>query len=181
MIRVKPITWILMMTVCLLFTYGCKDQPKKEEIEVDNSETELSEADFKDLWDRADALWEKKDPNLIGSVYADNFTRISPGGTSKSAEELSQELAAINNAYPDMTLDLERYEILGDKVIVHWSVDGTFTGELAGVKGNGKAFNDIVGVSIFTIEDGKIVEDDSYWDTFAIFGQTGYSIVEAEE
>jgi len=32
-----------------------------------------------------------------------------------------------------------------------------------------------------TVEDGKIVKDDSYWDTFAVFAQTGgYAIVEAK-
>ena len=178
--QIKLINRILMMTFCLFFTFGCKEQPKEEPIEVERSETELSETDFKNLWDRADELWEQKDPDLIESVYASNFNRISPGGTSTNVAELSEELEAIKNAYPDMTLDLERYEILGDKVVVHWSVDGTFTGELGGVKGNGEPFKDITGVSIFTIENGKIVKDDSYWDTFAIFGQTGYTIVAVE-
>ena len=169
-----------MMTYCLLFVLGCKEKPKQEHIEVDSSVTVLSETDFRNLWDKADELWEKKDPNLIDSVYANNFKRVSPGGTSTNVAELSEELEAIKNAYPDMTLDLERYEILGDRAIVHWSVDGTFTGELVGIKGNGKSFQDIIGVSIFTIENGKIIKDDSYWDTFAIFNQTGYTIVEVE-
>ena len=51
---------------------------------------------------------------------------------------------------------------------------------MAGLKGNGKPYS-VKGMTVFTIEDGKVVTDDSYWDTFAVFGQTGgYTIVEVE-
>ena len=63
---------------------------------------------------------------------------------------------------------------------VIWTVDGNFTGEIAGLKGNGKPYS-VKGITVLTIEDGKVVNDDSFWDTFAVFGQTGgYTIVEVE-
>lgn len=174
----KSIYLVFLMAFCFLFILSCKEKIKEETLSEKQSIEEISDKEFKELWEKVDALWEKKDPNLIYTVYADNFKRISPGGTSTSVEELTKELKSINNAYPDMTLDLERFNILGDMVIVHWSVDGTFTGELGGVKGNGKPFKDVIGISVFTVKNGKIIKDDSYWDTFAIFRQTGYIIQE---
>jgi steroid delta-isomerase-like uncharacterized protein len=160
----------LFSALFAMLIFGCEEAPKQA----------LNDADFNALWDKVDALWEKGDPALIHSVYADNFERIATGGTSNSAEELSTELNAVQSAFPDMKLNLVRYAIHGDMVSVHWTVDGNFTGEIAGLKGNGNPYS-VKGITIFTLENGKVVKDDSYWDTFAVFRQVGgYAIVEVE-
>ena len=45
-------------------------------------------------------------------------------------------------------------------------------GEIAGLTGNGKPYK-VMGITVITVEDGKIVKDDSYWDSYAVFAQTG--------
>lgn len=178
--RISPILAIIFV----LAAYGCKEMHQEHQGDIEESAA-LTDDDFKVLWGHIDALWEQKDISLAGNVYAENFTRVSPGGTSSSYDELSNELNAINGAYPDMTLDLKSYDLCGNRAVVHWSVNGTFTGELGGIKGNGKPFEDVVGVTIMYVEDGKIVNDESYWDTFSVFAQTGFSIsapeMESEE
>lgn len=176
-LSLKPIQFI---TILILVLTACNPAPKPAEQEEKNTTTTISDAEFQALWEKIDLLWEKRESNLVSSVFASNFTRISPAGTSTSVEELTNEMNAITGAYPDLTLDLERFDIRGNMVIVHWSVNGTFTGELGGVKGNGKPFSDVVGVTVITVENGLIVKDDSYWDTFAVFAQTGYTIASPE-
>lgn len=171
---------IQFITISVLLLTACNPAPKQAEQEEKNAITAISDADFQALWEKVDLLWEKRESNLVSSAYASNFIRISPAGTSTSVEELTNEMNAIGGAYPDMTLELERYDIRGNMVIVHWSVDGTFTGELGGVKGNGKPFSNVIGVTVITVENGLIVKDDSYWDTFAAFAQTGYTIAASE-
>ena len=170
----------LFLALFAMLILGCKEAPKDAEAEETPAAIEFTDADFNTLWEKVNALWEQRDPALIHTVYADNFVRISPGGTSTSAEELTNELNAVGVAFPGLKLNLERYDICGDLVSTHWSVEGNFTGEMAGLKGNGKPYK-VIGVSVIIVEDGKIVKDDSYWDTFAVFAQTGgYAIVEAE-
>ena len=176
-LSLKPIQ---IFTIFILILVACNPAPKQAEQEEKNTTVTISDAEFQVLWEKVDLLWEKRESNLISSVYASNFTRICPAGTSTSAEDLTNEMNAINGAYPDMTLELERYDIRGNMVIVHWSVDGTFTGELGGVNGNGKPFSNVVGVTVITVENGLIINDDSYWDTFAVFAQTGYTIASSE-
>jgi len=170
----KPFLLLILFTVFIL---NCKEAVKEAEIEEIEAKVELTDAMFNSLWEKVDALWEQRDPALINTVYADDFIRISPGGTSRSSEELTNELSAVGTAFPGMTLNLVRYDIRGDMVSVHWSVDGNFTGEIAGLKGNGKPYG-VKGITVIIVKDGKIVKDDSYWDTYAVFAQAGgYSIV----
>ncbi|MEH6538343.1 MAG: nuclear transport factor 2 family protein [Psychroserpens sp.] len=171
---------LLFIALIAFLTFGCKDAPKEEVIEETVDVTAFSDADFNALWEKVDALWEQRDPALIHTVYADTFTRAATGGTSTSSEELTNELDAVGEAFPGMTLNLVSYNIGGNMASVIWTVDGNFTGEIAGLKGNGKPYS-VKGITVLTIEDGKVVNDDSSWDTFAVFGQTGgYTIVEVE-
>jgi hypothetical protein len=172
---------IYIIAISIILLIGCKETPKEEEVKVsevvamDNS---LTDEQFNALWENIHALWEKQDPALIHSVYADKFIRISPGGTSTNDEELTKELNNVGMAFPGLKLNLKRYDLCDNMASVHWSVSGDFTGEIAGLKGNGKPY-DVIGISVFFVVDGKIVNDDSYWDTYAVFAQTGgYKIVE---
>ena len=162
----------LSIALCAIFILSCQQAPKEL--------SALTDANFNALWEKVDMLWEQGDPALIHTAFADSFVRTSPGATSKSAEELTNELNAVGTAFPGLKLNLVSYDICGNMASVHWTVDGNFTGEIAGLTGNGKPYS-VKGITIFTIEDGKIVKDDSYWDTFAVFAQTGgYTIVKAD-
>ncbi|MBJ6369791.1 ester cyclase [Snuella sedimenti] len=178
MIRSILYTLLYVAAFFVLFIVGCKEQEKSSDVVTEPMVEEITDADFKTLWEKVDVLWEKRDPALIHTVFADDFVRISPGGTSSNAEELTNEFSIINKAYPDMVLHLNRYDITGNMVITHWLVDGTFTGELIGIKGNDKPFKDLSGITVFTIKEGKVVRDDSSWNTLELFLQTGYDIVE---
>ncbi len=169
----------LFVALSALLILGCKEAPKETEVEDAAAVAGITDSEFNALWENVDALWEQRDPALIHSVYADDFIRTSPGGTSTSAEELTNELNAVGTAFPGLKLNLLRYDICGDMVSTHWSVDGDFTGEIAGLKGNGKPYS-VKGITVITVEGGKIIKDDSYWDTYAVFAQAGgYAIVEA--
>lgn len=166
----------------ICFSSSCKDAPDKPVEKIEDNQFEevplISHSDFKAIWEQIDKLWERRDPELIPTVYAEEFVRVSPSGTSTNIEELTKEFNLITSAYPDMQLNLDDYTIKDNTIVVYWSVDGTFSGELLGVKGNGKPFQDLKGISLFTFKDGKIAKDDSYWNTLELFTQTGYSIME---
>lgn len=172
---------LLLIALSVILLISCKETPKEDEVqvaEVTEMDNSLSDAQFKAIWEKDVALWETQDSALINTVFAEKFTRTSPGGTSTNAEELTNELNAVGVAFPGLKLNLNHYDICENMVSVHWSVSGDFTGEIAGLKGNGKPY-DVIGISVIFVEDGKIVKDESYWDTFAVFAQTGgYKIVE---
>lgn len=173
------ILWLFAGLILLL--NSCNDQPERKEkesaiVEKIDVDTQFNDEDFKGLWKNVKALWEKRQDSIVHKVYADEFIRVSPAGEFTNAEELSQELQAIEGAYPDLSLDMKSYDLCEDKVIVIWTVSGTFTGELMGLKGNGAKFKNKEGITIFTLVDGKVVDDRSYWDSFMILRDVGYQI-----
>lgn len=174
------------MIICIVMVFtNCKEttatQTEVVEETLIEEVAEISHSDFKGIWEQVDALWERRDPELIPTVYADEFTRVSPSGTSTNVEELTNEFNLINGAYPDMQLNLDDYIINDNVVVVNWSVDGTFSGELLGIKGNGKPFQDLKGITVFTFKEGKVVKDDSSWNALELFLQTGYEVVEKQK
>ena len=172
----KSFLFVALSTMLIL---GCKEVPKEADVLETLAVAELTDASFNALWVKVEALWDQQDPALIHSVYADKFVRKATGGTSTSDEELTNELNAVGMAFPGLKLNLVSYDICGNMASVIWSVDGNFTGKIAGLTGNGKPYS-VKGITVITVEDDKIVKDDSYWDTFAVFAQTGgYAIVEA--
>ena len=174
----KKIINTQVLLIALFFVtimYSCQTTTSTEP-SATSTEQGLTTAEFEALWNKIDKLWEEKDPALISTVYADEFVRTCPSGTSRSEEDLSKELNGIRNAYPDMTLDLASYDLCGNMAIIHWTVDGTFTGSFGDVQGNGKKFTKDAGVTIATVENGKITKDVSYWDSYEALRQAGYII-----
>lgn len=173
-----------IMTFIVFVNFACKEEKQVEPVaeikvmEDANGTPEITHSDFKAIWETIKLLWESRDKELISSVYADEFVRISPSGTSKNATELAKEFELITVAYPDMKLVLDDYTIHGNEVVIYWSANGTFSGELMGVQGNGKPFENIKGITVLTFQGNKVAKDDSYWNALEMFMQTGYKIVE---
>ena len=60
----------------------------------------------------------------------------------------------------------------GDQVAVHWRVAATHQGDYLGVAATGKRVT-YQGIALLRIADGKIVEDQAYWDNLSILRQFG--------
>jgi steroid delta-isomerase-like uncharacterized protein len=99
--------------------------------------------------DRA-AAEELVAPNLVfNSPYTPQPTH--------DRESFLQMLTAVHAAFPDFNLMDHDLIAEGDRVASRWTVYGTHKGELAGVAPSGKKLA-ISGLSIYRIENGKIVE-----------------------
>jgi predicted ester cyclase len=60
----------------------------------------------------------------------------------------------------------------GDQVAVHWRFAATHQGDYLGVAATGKHVT-YQGIALLRITDGKIVEDQAYWDNLSILQQFG--------
>jgi steroid delta-isomerase-like uncharacterized protein len=60
----------------------------------------------------------------------------------------------------------------GDIVATRWTGRGTHTGEIAGISGTGKDVT-VSGITISKLENGKIVEEWTNWDTLGMLVQIG--------
>ena len=81
-------------------------------------------------------------------------------------------IAMYREAFPDTSFEIEDQLAEGDKVVTRWTATGTHEGELMGMQPTGKKAT-ITGITIDRIEDGKIAEGWTNWDTLAMMQSIG--------
>ncbi len=75
-------------------------------------------------------------------------------------------------AFPDLKRPLEDLVAEGDKVVARWISFGTHVGDFMGIPPTGKLIR-TSGITIFRLEDGKIVEEWSESDMLGMLQQVG--------
>jgi predicted ester cyclase len=73
-------------------------------------------------------------------------------------------------------MDVTRMVTVGDEVWVTGNFRGTQTGDLAGEQGTIPASGNAIDVpfaEVFTIRDGRIARQETYWDQMTMMAQLG--------
>jgi steroid delta-isomerase-like uncharacterized protein len=76
------------------------------------------------------------------------------------------------SAFPDGAITVDEQIAEGDTVATRWTGRGTHEGELLGIAPTRKQVT-VSGLSFSKLENGKLVEDYSNWDTLGMMQQLG--------
>jgi steroid delta-isomerase-like uncharacterized protein len=88
------------------------------------------------------------------------------------AEAAKQEAADFRRGFPDVTSTIEDLIAEGDKVVARWRSRATHRGDYMGIPPSGKEVQ-IMGISVYRIEEGKIAESWMVEDQFGLMRQIG--------
>ena len=94
------------------------------------------------------------------------------GNQPPSRELYKQFIVRTRAAFPDMHATIEDQVAEGDKVVTHWSVQGTHQGKFQGHSPTGNQMR-VTGIVIDRIVDGKVVEGWMVMDTYDQMQQLG--------
>lgn len=111
--------------------------------------------------------------NEGNSAIADEL--ISPdymGSTGKGLEGFKALILPLRQGFPDLHFKIEDMVIEDSRVAVRWTWKGTHRGPFAGVAATGRQVSN-EGISIYRIEDGKIVESWAQMDRLGVAQQIG--------
>ena len=102
---------------------------------------------------------------------------VTPGSINHTVppgmpQEANQFLGLYLNAFPDANVTVEDLMADGDKVVARVSFRGTHQGALRGIAPTGKQIA-IMGINIFRIANGKLVEHWGLTDRLAVLQQLG--------
>ena len=102
---------------------------------------------------------------------------VTPGGVNHTVpaglpEEANQFLGLYLNAFPDVKATVEDLMTDGDKVVARVSYRGTHQGTFRGIPPTGKQIA-VMGINIFRIANGKLVEHWGITDRLAVLHQLG--------
>ena len=116
--------------------------------------------------------WNKKNPALIGELFATNCAFHTPDGGLQGEDGATQLYNAYATAFPDFRVAADDILADGNKVVVRYTFTGTHSGPLAAVPASGKQAN-VQGIVIFRLAAGKADEVRFVWDKFALLQQIG--------
>ena len=102
-------------------------------------------------------LWNEKRGEIIDEIAADPVVMHFPKGQAHQPPTLKKWFATALSAFPDVHMTLHEEIAEGDKVVSRWSYVATNTGEFLGRPATNQRVTDL-GIDIFRLKDGKIVE-----------------------
>ena len=134
---------------------------------------EENKANQRRVWEEA---FGKGNLEVIDELFAPSYYFRSPLGIDiKGAEGFKQNLAMMRSAFPDMHISIDDMLADDDKVVTHFTLTGTFKGEMMGIAPTGKKVT-VTGVVITRWVNGKEVEAWESLDTLAFYQQLGIPI-----
>lgn len=117
-------------------------------------------------------LWNQKKAAVIDEIYDDYCTQNLPGGTLRGRTGARQNFTTYTTAMPDVHVTILDLLAEDDKVVLRWRCKGTQRGELQGIAPSGKPV-DVSGTCVYRFVNGKIVEENTVWDTLLMMQQIG--------
>jgi predicted ester cyclase len=120
--------------------------------------------------------YARDDLSVVDQYIAESFVAHAPGAEAMPPGREGPRTAHMGamKSFPDHVTTIEDIFGEGDKVVVHVRMKGTNQGglEWAGIPANGKPI-DIDWVTIYRLEDGKVVETWAQMDVPKLMQQLG--------
>ncbi len=77
--------------------------------------------------------------------------------------------------FSEFKATIDEVNVKGDKIWCRYTMTGINNGPLGDIPATGKKFQ-VTGMAITRILDGKIIEDDTYWDVLGFYQQLGFTL-----
>jgi steroid delta-isomerase-like uncharacterized protein len=110
-------------------------------------------------------LDELADPNIV--VKYSHFEEPVVG-----LANFKKMLNMTHASFPDIEVTVDRVIVENDQAVVHWSYTATHQVEVYNVPPTGNTI-EVIGVTIYRIENGKVVEEMGVVDNLAMYKQIG--------
>jgi steroid delta-isomerase-like uncharacterized protein len=101
--------------------------------------------------------FNKKDPGIIKEVISTEYVDFGHQPSGRGVQGALDDYQAITKSIGDIVFNIDEMISVDDRVIVQWSSNGKHTGEFLGIPATQKSIN-LVGMSIYRLRDGKILE-----------------------
>lgn len=103
--------------------------------------------------------------------YTSDFVGHGGANTFTHAQGMA-EARGWRDAFPDLTITVDRQVAENDMVAVRWTARGTNTGAGNGIPATGRSVQ-INGTTLFRLDDGKIAEEWTCANSFGLMRQLG--------
>ncbi len=166
----KKLLTIIPLVFLLCFTFGCQKQATEEVPEgITEEEAKVLLDSFMSISESNLALAEEIiDPECVlrYPILPEPLVGIEAFKTMIRNNAIS---------FSDFKGTVEELVVKGDKIWCRYTITGTNTGPLGDLPPTGKTFN-ITGMAMTRVADGKIVEDETFWNVLDFYQQLGFTL-----
>jgi steroid delta-isomerase-like uncharacterized protein len=169
----RQITRISFVIFVLLFClFGCRQELKKQ----------ITEEDAKVLMDSYMKATSEADLVLLNKICAPEFVLRTPIAPEPivGIEGYKNFVTNTSKTFPDFNITVDEVTVKGDSIWSHFTFTGTNTGPLGQLPATGKKIK-ISGLAITRVANGKVVEDETFWNVLQLYQQLGFTLSPPKE
>lgn len=115
-----------------------------------------------------DELFTKGDLHVADEILGEEIRYHGPTSLTPTdvtdPDDIKAYVETYGRAFPDLQYTVDAVHEADDVLAVRWTMTGTHQSDLFGIESTGEVFTE-PGLDVFVIEDGRIVEVWSAWDT----------------
>ena len=158
--------------VLLCFSFSCQKQVKEQ----------ITEEEAKVLMNRYMEATNKANLALIDEVCSPDFVLRTPASPKPimGIEGYKAFVSNTSKAFSDFNCTIEELIVKGDRIWSRFTITGTNTGPLGEIPATGKKFK-VSGLAITRVANGKIAEDETFWNVLDLYQQLGFTLIPPQE
>lgn len=162
----------VLVLVFSCFSINCQQQAKRQ----------ITEQEAKALMDRYMEATNKVNLALIDEVCSPEFVLHTPAFPEPivGIENYKAFVTNTSKAFSDFNCTVEELIVKGDRIWSRFTITGTNTGPLGEIPATGKTFR-VSGLAITRVANGKIAEDETFWNVLDLYQQLGFTLVPPQE
>ena len=163
----KKSFFIISLIFLLCITFSCQQQVEEG----------ITEEEAKVLMDRYMEVVNTSDLALAEEILAPEFELRSPilPEPIVGIEAFKAFITNTSAAFTDFKCTIEEVAVKGDEIWSRFSITGINTGPLGDIPATGKKFH-VTGLAITRVVDGKVVEDETFWNVLDMYQQLGFTL-----
>jgi len=118
--------------------------------------------------------WNAHNPEQVAALYAPAYegTDVGEASPQRGPEAVRQMVARYLGAFPDLEFTEQETIFQGQRAALMWMARGTHRGPLMNIPATNRP-TEIRGMSLLTVEDGKITREASIWDVAGFLRSIG--------
>lgn len=144
---------------------GCRTQQEKEQFRISHFKRFIEDT------------WNHQDMETFRTLSTKDYVRYLNGvKVAGNQEETETSLNTFFIGFPDTEITVERLTCKGNQLFVHWRLSGTNTGQFAQAPPTGKKIHINGFAAVLWNKQGKMVQEEVYYNELDLLGQLGYSL-----
>ena len=167
----QKLHFIILLVILLCFTFGCQQQVTEGVPEG------ITEEEAKVLLDSMMEIMSESNLALAEEIFDSECVLRYPILPEPLVGIEALKTMVKNNAisFSDFKGTVEELVVKGDKIWCRYTMTATNTGPLGDLPPTGKTFH-MTGMAITRVVDGKIVEDETFWNVLGFYQQLGFTL-----